>query len=132
MRPSSHGEGPALTGRAVCLTPKPLPRGPPAPSLEAVKGASDAEAWYVRLALVLGALMTVPPSAAAPAGPARPAVEPEAVAALERMGAYLRGLPAFVVRAYTTTDEVLESGQKIQLDGVVDLRVRSPIGCASR
>jgi hypothetical protein len=67
-----------------------------------------------------------PPSAAPSATAARPAIEPEAMTALRKMGEYLRSLPAFAVRAQTSIDEVLESGQKIQLDGDVELRVRKP------
>jgi hypothetical protein len=66
------------------------------------------------------------PSASPSPPDARPVVEPEAIAALVRMGAYLRALPAFGVRAETSTDEVLDTGQKIQLDSVVDIRARRP------
>ena len=55
-----------------------------------------------------------------------PAVAPEATAALERMGAHLRTLKTFEVRAATTLDEVLESGQKVQFGGTVALKVRRP------
>jgi hypothetical protein len=56
--------------------------------------------------------MTAPPPAAAPA------VLPEALAALEKMGKFLYTLKAFALRADTSTDEVLEdSGQKIQCGG---------------
>jgi hypothetical protein len=53
-----------------------------------------------------------------------PAVEPEAVAALNRMGTFLRSLMSLAVNAQSTTDEVLESGQKIQLGATMDLRAR--------
>ena len=56
----------------------------------------------------------------------KPAVESGAIAALEKMGASLRALKAFTVRADTITDEVLDTGQKIQFGGVVELRVRRP------
>jgi hypothetical protein len=42
------------------------------------------------------------------------------------MGAFLRAQQTFSVRAETETDEVLESGQKIQLSGTSLLSVRRP------
>lgn len=54
------------------------------------------------------------------------AVEPAALDALDKMGAYLRTLTSFEVRSEATTDEVLESGQKLQFAGTVHLRVRRP------
>ncbi|HYH40647.1 MAG TPA: DUF2092 domain-containing protein [Burkholderiales bacterium] len=63
---------------------------------------------------------------ASPAQQVTPAVAPEATAALERMGAHLRTLKAFEVRAATTRDELLDSGQKVQFGGSVDLKVRRP------
>lgn len=56
------------------------------------------------------------------------AVEPEAMAALNRMGSYLRTLKAFQVQAATTTDEVLDDGEKVQFHGVTDLLARVPNG----
>ena len=53
--------------------------------------------------------------AAAPAATAHPTLEPEAVAALERMGAYLRTLTTFGGEADVTSEEVLPSGQKISI-----------------
>jgi len=55
-----------------------------------------------------------------------PAIEPAALDALDKMGAYLRTLDSFEVRSDATTDEVLESGQKLQFAGTVHLRVRRP------
>lgn len=60
------------------------------------------------------------------AGTAAPEVEPAAMEALDRMGAYLRTLNTFEVRSQTATDEVLESGQKLQLEAAMHLRVRRP------
>jgi hypothetical protein len=67
-----------------------------------------------------------PAPGVSPRQPAAPTIEPDAVAALGRMSAYLKSLKAFVVRARATTDEVLDTGQKIQLDSVVDIRARPP------
>lgn len=58
---------------------------------------------------------------------ATPAVDPAAMAALDRMGAYLRTLQAFEVRAHTSLDEVdAETGQKLQFEGNTVYRVRRP------
>jgi hypothetical protein len=62
---------------------------------------------------------------AAPATPA-PTIDPRATTALNRMGAFLREQRTLAVRAETSTDEVLDSGQKIQLVSTVELRVRRP------
>jgi hypothetical protein len=53
-------------------------------------------------------------------------VEKEAIAALEKMGGYLRSLKAFQVEAVTTNEEVLETGQKVQFAGVVNALARMP------
>ena len=53
-------------------------------------------------------------------------INPDAIAALKNMGLYLRSLKSFSVRAESTTDEVLESGQKIQFGSTVNLKARLP------
>ena len=60
------------------------------------------------------------------AGQAAPAVEPAALAALDKMGAYLRTLNSFEIHSQATIDEVLESGQKLQFASAIHLRVRRP------
>ena len=50
----------------------------------------------------------------------------KAIDALNRVGAYLRTLKDFRVRAETTKDEVVGDGQKIQFGGSVDYRVHQP------
>lgn len=55
-----------------------------------------------------------------------PAVEPEALAALTRMGQYLRSLETFELEATTSIDEVTDAGQKLQFDGATTYRVRRP------
>jgi len=59
---------------------------------------------------------------------AAPAVvrEPGAITALEKMGAYLRTLITFQVRGEGSTEEVYDTGQKIQLPGTIDLLVSRP------
>jgi hypothetical protein len=54
------------------------------------------------------------------------AVDPKAIAALEKMGGYLRSLKVFEVTAATMTDEVTEDNMKIQLAGNTKLQVRRP------
>lgn len=57
------------------------------------------------------------------------AVEPAAVAALQRMGAYLQTLQTFEVRMNTNVDEVAaDTGQKLQFSGTTTYRVRRPNG----
>lgn len=55
-----------------------------------------------------------------------PAVDPEATAALDRMGAYLRTIQALQVEVATEREEVLENGQKVQREEVVNLLARKP------
>ena len=60
------------------------------------------------------------------AGDATSAVDPQALAALNRMGTYLRSLKVFQVRAATTTEDVLDDGQKLLYSGVTDLLAQAP------
>jgi len=55
-----------------------------------------------------------------------PELDPEAIATLDKMGAYLRTLKAYQVRATTTTEDVLDDGQKIQYDATTDMLVQMP------
>jgi hypothetical protein len=59
-------------------------------------------------------------------GAARPAIDPDAVGALQKMGEFLRSQQTFSVMARMTTDDVIASGQKVQFGGTVDLKVRRP------
>ena len=70
------------------------------------------------LAVLLG---TIAPGMASAQG-----VEPEATAALDRMGAYLRTLKAFQVKAETSHEVVLENGLKAQFSSTTDLLARLP------
>jgi hypothetical protein len=74
-------------------------------------------------------------AAKAPSAPARPAsaghtqeltLEPAAVDALKRMGAYLRSLKSFEVDAMTTDEDVLEDGQKLQRESKATLLAKVP------
>src|SRR4029453_3352400 len=77
--------------------------------------------------LIAGVCSAKQPAARAPQTPTPPAVAPEALAALKKMGAFLRTLQAFTIHADTSTDEVLaDTGQQIQFGSVVDYSFRSP------
>ncbi len=83
--------------------------------------------------LVLLALFAVvlPPAASEgqqenAGGGSNPAVDPNVVKALDKMGAYLRTLTAFEVESTNSTDEVLDTGQKVQFDGTARLQARKP------
>jgi len=68
-------------------------------------------------------LMAQTPPAPEPASAIR---DPQTLAALDKMGASLRKLQSFSVRADTTDEKVLTTGQKIQFSGIVESRVRRP------
>jgi hypothetical protein len=53
-------------------------------------------------------------------------VDPDAKAALNKMGSYLRTLKAFQVDATTTRDDVLDNGQVIQYSAKVNVLARLP------
>jgi hypothetical protein len=54
------------------------------------------------------------------------AIDPDAMAALNKMGAYLRTLKAFQVRADVSTDKVLDDGQAIEFSSKVDIVIARP------
>lgn len=55
-----------------------------------------------------------------------PAVEPAAIEALNRMGAFLRTLKSFQVTATVTDEDVLTDGQKLQNSSVTNIVARMP------
>jgi hypothetical protein len=75
------------------------------------------------LGLAVAALLCVGPAGAQGADPGRDA---SAVAALERMGTYLRSLKAFQVAASISTEDVLDDGLKAQYASEVDLVAVQP------
>ena len=86
---------------------------------------------FAALIAATGAVADAPPvpkPAPAKTADAKPAVDPEAVAALNKMGAYLRTLTNFEIKADTTTDAVLDNGQKVQFAGKNNYKVRRPNG----
>src|SRR4051812_19893470 len=86
-------------------------------------GASLALAFASAVAVPHAAAQTSPPSPASPEAfgtPAAPevAVEPAAIAALDRMSDYLKTLTSFEIVARTSQDLVTADDQKVQIDGV--------------
>lgn len=79
----------------------------------------------VLLAVPATGLAQQPAAATGTPAPVEPA-DPAVLDALDKMGAYLRTLNSFEVRADTTIDEVLESGQKLQFASAIHLRARRP------
>lgn len=80
-------------------------------------------------AVVAGlALMPLAPAQAQAAKPAvaAPTLEPEAWAAVEAMGRYLRTLKSFDVTATGSTEEVAANGQKLNMDGTLTYAVSMP------
>ncbi|MEJ1972509.1 MAG: DUF2092 domain-containing protein [Lacunisphaera sp.] len=76
--------------------------------------------------LALAGTFALPAPAQSPAPAAAPALDPDAVAALKRMGEYLRSLKTFQIQAVTTTEDVLDDGQKLQYELATDLLVQRP------
>ena len=71
------------------------------------------------------------PAASAPGAAAElppQEVEEDALKALKRMGAYLDTLKTFGLTANSTIDVVTVDGQRLQLDGVTNYKVRRPNG----
>ena len=73
-------------------------------------------AIFTTIALTVGAVRAQQPAH----------IEPEAMSALHAMGAYLRSLRSFNVEAVTSTEDVLEDGQKVQFGGVTNVLARMP------
>jgi len=81
-------------------------------------------AVFISGAILIGALAGLGSTAQAETKQA--SVDPKAVAALERMSAFLRSQRAMTVTAETTTDEVLDNGQKVQTSGTATLKLSRP------
>lgn len=78
-------------------------------------------------ALLLAALLAAAlPAAARTDRAAGPAIEPEAVAALQKMGRYLQTLKTFSVKGTNSAEEVLPNGLKVQHDTVATLVAARP------
>lgn len=71
-----------------------------------------------------GSSGTAPPAASAAVEPET--VDPEAIAALRRMSAYLSALKAFELTANSSLDVVTVHNQRLQMDAVVEYKVKRP------
>ncbi|SNS30616.1 DUF2092 domain-containing protein [Sphingopyxis indica] len=92
----------------------------------------------LRLALLLGAAPLVGGAALAQDDAAKPAasaaadddgsnpIDPEAMAAVDKMSAALQALSSFHTKSDITTEVVLATGQKIQFGGTMDTYARRP------
>ena len=71
---------------------------------------------------------TMEPSAAVESNTVEssPVIEPKAMDALQKMGGFLRTLKAYEVSFKVSKDEVLDSGQKVMVDGTSELTVQTP------
>jgi len=86
------------------------------------------------MAWVTGCLLGLGPTSPAPA-PARAASkhpengpDPKALAALARMGDFLRSQSSFKIIGETTTDDLAASGQKVEYNATFEMTVRRPDG----
>jgi hypothetical protein len=82
--------------------------------------------FVLRSTLLAACLASMAASAQAQQPAATSLVEPEAIAALNKMGSYLRTLKAFQVEAATTDEDVLENGMKIQHSGEATILAQVP------
>lgn len=78
---------------------------------------------YVLLASVMAAGLPTAMRAQADSGPA---IDPEAMQALNKMGAYLRTLKTFQVKADVTQEDVLIDGEKVQYSKVSTVLAHLP------
>ncbi len=85
--------------------------------------------WLMRPLLLIATVIYVAPIPVAGAQTVTASstnIDPAAIAALNKMGEYLRGLGAFQVRAVTTREDVLTDGEKIQTAAVADILAQRP------
>jgi len=79
-------------------------------------------------ALALLIVVGAPGEAARARAPKKVTIDPEALAALDGMGAFLRSQKAAAVTARLAADEVLPSGEKVKYLGTAQLQIRHPDG----
>lgn len=91
--------------------------------------ALGAVALFAAAPSALAADQKPAPAAKPPVSAATPSkVEPGALQALDKMGAYLRTLQGFELKSQTSRDLVTVDGQRVQLDGVANYKVQRPAG----
>ena len=93
--------------------------------MNTIKRTSVVAGAALLLAALPATLQAAKP-AVAPTATQSPAVNPEAVAALERMGAALRALKQFTLASDASTEVVLDNGQKIEMDSELKYQVQPP------
>jgi hypothetical protein len=85
-------------------------------------------AWMATAFILVGGSMAVAEQESVAAA----SIDPAAIAALDRMGAYLRTLKAFRVSGTIQQEHVLESGLKVQLTDAVSLAAIPPNRLSSK
>lgn len=76
--------------------------------------------------LVLASCAALALASSAMAATPAPAIDPAALQALNRMGAALRSQMTFVLTADVSDEDVLDSGQKLQYAGTLEVRAHRP------
>jgi hypothetical protein len=79
-----------------------------------------------KLASVVALLMALVFAPLARAQETANPVDPDAIAALKKMSAYLKTLKSFQVTADETSDDVLDTGQLVQYSNKVDILASKP------
>jgi len=116
-----------MTAAALALLVASCNRQPAAAKSEAGAPVSQTAVGTSGQIAEAAAPSQTPSPAAASAAPAATAGrDPDAIRALEKMGDYLRTLKAFQIRSETNRDEVLDDGENVEFDGVVDLIAARP------
>ena len=80
--------------------------------------------WLVAASLALALLASA--SAQQPAAGATDTLDPDAMAALKKMGEYLRTLKAFQVKCDTVRDDILTDGERVSYSGKVNMLIARP------
>jgi hypothetical protein len=83
-------------------------------------------AWAVVASSPVALTQEGAPAQKPDAAPKAELIEPDAMAAINAMGTFLRTLGAFSVTAETTIDEVTDAGEKLQFGGNVELQAQRP------
>jgi len=79
--------------------------------------------WFCSI-LIMGFSLSL--AAQSSSAPKKADKDPGAMSALDKMGAYLRTLNTFKVKSVETTDDVLDNGQAVQSDRVVEILAARP------
>jgi len=103
--PASHGAGRTLLYKVSLEGRLATPTFP---------GVQKLEALLFNSRIAIASVAALIASSAVASAQADTAIDPDAIAALKKMGAYLRTLNAFQVNATITTEDVLDDGEKVQ------------------